>query len=102
MEISRFDGKSNFSLWQARVKDVLIQQGLVEALICQERPGTMEEETWRWLQIQTMNTIRLYLMDDVTIHVLNETSPIVLWAKLEELYMGKTLTNMLLLWRQFY
>ena len=25
MEINKFDGKSNFSLWQARVKDVLIQ-----------------------------------------------------------------------------
>ena len=99
LEISRFDGKSNFSLWQARVKDVLIQQGLIEALICQERPGTIEEDTWRRLQMQTVSTIRLHLADDVAIHVLNETSPIILWTKLEKLYIEKTLTNMLLLWR---
>ena len=102
LEISRFDGKNNFFLWQARVKDVLIQQGLIEALIYQERPGTIKEDTWRRLQIQTVSTIRLYLVDDIAIHVLNETSAIVLWVKLEELYMGKTLTNSLLLWRQFY
>ena len=46
--------------------------------------------------------IHLYLVDDIAIHVLNETFSIVLWEKLEELYMGKTLTNSLLLWRQFY
>ena len=76
---------------------MLIQQGLIEALIYQERPGTMEEDTGRWLQTQTVSTIRLYLTDDVAIHVLNETSPTVLWTKFKELYMGKTLTNMLLL-----
>ena len=42
MEINKFDGKSNFSLWQARVKDVLIQQGLIDALLCDEKPTTME------------------------------------------------------------
>ena len=42
MEINKFDGKSNFSLWQARVKDVLIQQELIDALLCEEKPTTME------------------------------------------------------------
>ena len=42
MEMNKFDGKNNFSLWQARVKDVLIQQGLIEALLCDEKPTTME------------------------------------------------------------
>ena len=31
MKINKFDGKSNFSLWQARMKDVLIQRGLIDA-----------------------------------------------------------------------
>ena len=42
MEINKFDGKSNFSLWQARVKDMLIQQGLIDALLHDEKPTTME------------------------------------------------------------
>ena len=28
----KFDGTSNFGLWQRRVKDLLVQQGLVKAL----------------------------------------------------------------------
>ena len=84
------------------MKDVLIQQGLIEALIYQERLATMEEETWRWLQIEAVSTIRLYLTNDVAIHILNETFPTVLWVKLEELYIEKIITNTLLLWKQFY
>ena len=42
MEINKFDDKSNFSMWQARMKDVLIQQGLIDALLCEEKPTTME------------------------------------------------------------
>ena len=102
MEINKFDGKSNFSLWQARVKDVLIQQGLIDALLCDEKPTTMEVRDWKRLQMQAVSTIRMYLTDEVVIHVLSETSPTVLWSKLEELYMAKSLTNTLFLWRQFY
>ena len=42
MEINKFDGKSNFSLWQAEIKDVLIQQGLIDTLLCDEKPTTIE------------------------------------------------------------
>ena len=49
VEINRFDGKSNFSLWYVRVKDVLIQQGLIDALLYEEKPTTMEVQNWRQL-----------------------------------------------------
>ena len=97
MEINKFDGKSNFSLWQARVKDVLIQQGLIDALLCDEKLTTLEVLDWKWLQMQTVSTIRMYLADEVVIHVLSETFTTVLWLKLEELYMAKSLTNTLFL-----
>ena len=45
--------------------------------------------------MQTVSTIRMYLT--VVIHVLSETSPTVLWSKLVELYMVKSLTNTLFL-----
>ena len=35
--------------------------------------------------------------NEVVIYVLSETSPTVLWLKLEELYMAKSLTNTLFL-----
>ena len=47
--------------------------------------------------MQVVNTIRLYLTDEVVIHVLGETSPTMLWSKLEKLYMMKSLTNTLFL-----
>ena len=31
-DVMKFDGTGNFGLWQQRVKDVLVQQGLVKAL----------------------------------------------------------------------
>ena len=46
-----------------------------------------------------VSTIRLYLTDEVVIYVLDETFLIVLWSKLEELYIAKSLTNVLFLWR---
>ena len=93
MEMNRFDGMSNFSLWQARVKDVLILQGLIDALLYEKKPITMEVQDWRWLQIYVVSMIRLYLADEVVIHMLGKTSPIILWSKLEELYMVKSLTT---------
>ena len=49
--------------------------------------------------MQTVSMIRLYLVDKVVIHMLGKTSPTMLWSKLEELYMAKSLTNTLFLWR---
>ena len=31
-DLVKFDGFGNFSLWQRRVKDLLVQQGMVKAL----------------------------------------------------------------------
>ena len=44
--IVKFDGSENFGLWQRRVKDVLVQQGLVKALIGKQLEGTNEME-WK-------------------------------------------------------
>ena len=99
MEIYRFDGKGNFSLWQARIKNVLIQHGLIDALLYDEMSVIIEVKDWKRIQMQVVSTIRLYLADDVVIYVLGETSPTALWSKLEELYMAKSLTNTLFLWR---
>ena len=73
VEINRFGRKSNFSLYHARMKDVLIQQGLIDALLCEEKSTTMEVQDWRRLQMQAVSTIRLYLTNEMVIHVLGET-----------------------------
>ena len=79
--------------------DVLIQQGLIDALLYEEKPTIMEMQDWRWLQMQMVSTIHLYLVNEVVIYVLGNTFSIVLWSKLEKLYITKSLTNILFFWR---
>ena len=102
IEINRFDEKDNFFLWQAMIKDVLIQYGLIDVLLYDEISVSMELKDWKRIHIQMVRMIHLYLADDVVIHILGKTFSIALWLKLEKFYMMKLLTNMLFLWRQFY
>ena len=84
------------------MKDVLIQQRLIDVLLCEEKLTTIEMNDWRQLQMQVVSTICLYLADDVVIHVLGKTSLMTMWMKLKEMYMMKSLTNALFLRKQFY
>ena len=99
MKINRFDEKSNFSLWQAKVKDVLNQQGLIDALLCEEKSTTMEVQDWKQLQMLVMSMIYLYLADEVVIHMLGESFLTVLWSILKESYMTKSLIKTFFFWR---
>ena len=45
VDIVKFDRTGNFGLWQRRVKDLLVQQGLVKALYGKARkPETMTDD----------------------------------------------------------
>ena len=72
---------------------------MIDALLCEEKSTTIEVQDWRRLLMQTVSMIRLYLTDEVVIHILGDTSLTMLWSKLEELYMAKSLTNTLFFWR---
>ena len=101
--VERFDGKKNFSLWQMRMKDVLVQQNLEEALNDKEdRPKEMTDKAWDRANSRAVSTIRLHLSDDVVYDVMGETQAKSLWEKLGDLYMGKNLTNRLMLKQELY
>ena len=73
--IEKFDGKKNFSLWQVRMRDVLVQQGTEEALNGKEdKPTGMTDKTWERMNSKAVSTIRLSLVDDVVYDVMGETS----------------------------
>ena len=101
VNIVKFDGSGNFRLWQRRVKDVLVQQGLVKAL-SGKQPKGMNVTDWKDLEMQVASTIRMCLADEVMYHVMDEESPVVIWLKLEGRYMSKSLTNKLLLKKKLY
>ena len=66
VDIVKFDGTGNFGLWQRRVKDLLVQQGLVKALYGKARkPETMTDEEWEELNMKAVSTIRLCLADEL-------------------------------------
>ena len=44
VEINRYDEVRNFFLWQAKVKDVFIQQKLIDAFLYKEKPTTVKEK----------------------------------------------------------
>ena len=96
VDVVKFDGTGNFGLWQRRVKDLLVQQGLVKALYGKARkPETMTDDEWEELDMKAVSTIRLCLADELMYDVLNDVSTAAMWLKLESQYMSKSLTNKL-------
>ena len=100
-DLMKFDGTGNFGLWQRRVKDLLVQQGMVKALYGKQPEG-MDDLDWKELEAKAVATIRLCLADDVMYHVIDEESPAEVWLKLESRYMSKSLTNKLYLKQKLY
>ena len=96
-------GTGNFGLWQRRVKDLLVQQGLVKALYGKARkPETMTDDEWEELDMKAVSTIQLCLADKLMYHVMEDVSIATIWLKLESRYICKSLTNKLNLKRKLY
>ena len=92
----KFDGTGNFGLWQRRVKDLLVQQGLVKALYGKiKKPKKMTNDEWEELDMKAVSTIRLLLIHEVMYDVMEKRSTAGIWLNLEKRYMSKSLTNKL-------
>ena len=103
IDVVKFDGTGNFGLWQRRVKDLLVQQGLVKALYEKaKKPETIMDDEWEELDMKVVNTIRLYLADELMYDVMDDVSSAAIWLKLKSRYMSKSLTNKLNLKRKLY
>ncbi|KAG6666970.1 hypothetical protein CIPAW_01G068000 [Carya illinoinensis] len=76
-EVKKFDGTSNFGMWQCKVVDILIQQELDIAL--DNRRDDMTEKDWRKLNTQTCSIIRLCLTKEQKYFVMRETNGKKLW-----------------------
>ena len=103
VDVVKFDGTSNFGLWQRRVKDLLVQQGLVKALYGRAKKlETMTNNEWEELNMKAMSTIQLCLADELMYDVMDDVSTALVRLKLESWYMSKSLTNKLNLKRKLY
>ena len=103
IELNPFDGRSNFPLWQRKMRNILIQQDLHMCILgVEHKPEEMSTEAWNKADLKAMSSIELHLSDEVTYNVMEETTAKGTWDKLEKLYMGKTLSNKLFLKDQLY
>ena len=103
VDVVKFDGTGNFGLWQRRVKDLLVHQGLVKALYGKvKKLETMIDNEWEELNLKAVSTIRLCLVDELMYDVMDDMSTAVIWLKLESRYMSNSLTNKLNLKRKLY
>ncbi|KAL5781745.1 hypothetical protein ACOSP7_006774 [Xanthoceras sorbifolium] len=93
-EVVKFDRKINFTLWQVRMRAVLVQSGVQKALKG-VKPADMKDADWEDIDEKARSAIQLSLSDEVLREVISEKTTKELWEKLESLYLKKTLTNKL-------
>jgi len=100
-EIPLFNWKTNFTLWQSTIQDVLVSQGLDLALE-DEKPPTVDAKAWGRMQKKVVSIIQLALAPKIKYNMLKETTPTTQWTKLESIYASKSLTNRLCLKMELY
>ncbi|KAL5774200.1 hypothetical protein ACOSP7_011757 [Xanthoceras sorbifolium] len=93
-EVVKFDRKINFTLWQVRMRAVLVQSG-VQKVLKGDKPPDMKDADWEDIDEKARSAIQLSLSDEVLREVISEKTTKALWEKLESLYLKKTLTNKL-------
>jgi hypothetical protein len=102
-EIEKFNGKNNFEIWKVKMHDLLVQQGMVKALLGKaKKPATITDEDWDEIDARSLSVIRLCLANYVLFNIVSEKIEVGLWTKLESFYMTKSLTNRIFLKRQLY
>lgn len=104
-KIDKFTGRNSFGLWQIKMRALLKQQGIWKPLVKSDKSGAAggpSEAELEAMEEKAHSTILLCLADDVITEVADEITAAGLWAKLESLYMTKSLTNKLLLKQRLF
>lgn len=102
-ELERFDGRGDFGLWKKKMTAFLVQQKLAKALLDPSKLlASMSDSEKEDMHDLAYSSIILHLADNVLRRVSKIDKVRELWAKLEELYMPKTLTNIIFLKERFF
>ncbi|CAM6082508.1 unnamed protein product [Calypogeia fissa] len=91
--VEKFTGHNNFTLWQVKMQDVLVSQGL--GVILKGKPESMTDEDWEDYSARALSMIQLHLGQEVLLQVYIEDTPIKLWIRLETMYKKKFLSTRL-------
>ena len=111
VDVENFNGDNDFYLWSLKIRAILIQQGLDSALDDDEDPMAKKKKgegfsslggDQRAINNKAHSTIILHLSDEVLREVSKERTVIGLWAKLEEMFLKKSLAKRLYMKRRLY
>ncbi|KAG8499172.1 hypothetical protein CXB51_005605 [Gossypium anomalum] len=100
-EIEKFDGETNFNLWQVRMMAILVQSGL-KKVVTGKKPENLNKTEWEELDEKALSAIQLCLANTVLQEVLMEKTSSALWKRLETLYVTKSLANRLVLKQRLF
>ena len=103
IDIERFDGKGDFSIWKKKIKAVLVQQKCAKAISDpSEFPEVMKASEKQEIMENAYSLLILNLADNVLRQVDEEDTALKIWEKLESLYMVKSLSNKIYLKEQLF
>jgi len=89
-EILKFNWSNSFELWNVKIQDMFVQQGVEKSLLGREKkPMGMDNDDWEDMDARALRVIRLCLVDDVLFNIIGEITTAGLWTKLESLYIMK-------------
>ncbi|KAG8488058.1 hypothetical protein CXB51_018348 [Gossypium anomalum] len=100
-EIEKFNGETNFNLWQVRMMAILVQSGL-KKVVTGKKPENINKIEWEELDEKALSTIQLCLTNTVLQEVLMDKTSSALWKRLETLYATKSLANHLVLKQRLF
>ncbi|KAG8493142.1 hypothetical protein CXB51_010505 [Gossypium anomalum] len=95
-EIEKFDGETNFNLWQVQIMTILVQSDL-KKVVTGKKPENLNRTEWEELDEKALSAIQLCLANTVLQEVLMEKTSSALWKRLKTLYATKSLANCLVL-----
>ena len=108
IDLEKFNGKNDFNMWKVKMEALLVTQGLGDAI----QPVTKKEgkefstsktpEQVTEIDRKARGTIILSLADSVIREVAKEPTVADLWAKLESIYMKKSLANRLYIKKRMF
>ncbi|CAA6659215.1 unnamed protein product [Spirodela intermedia] len=92
VELLQLDKKTNFTLWQVKMKAVLMQLDLEDALF-PTIPASWTEDHKKMVNQKALTQIQLHLTNDIIRDVQKETKAHKLWSRLDEICMVKIVTR---------
>ena len=77
-QIPLFGGRMNFSVWRSTVEDLLVQQGIHNALEI-SKPTSMDKEKRVAMKKKAASTIRLAIAPKIKYNYLKDIDPVCCW-----------------------